>query len=239
MAALCFSEYTLREFLISLVGGGFVGAGAVAILFKLFIKNQLEKSQREFQHHLDGKRLQLEAELSIFSESKKEHSVSYQQKKVSALEGCYSAVVSTSLPRHQFRKTSTVSRFSEAPKEENTSRYFHLFSENFQAFSRAFVSVSNAYARLEDIGLYMDSNLEEKVTAVLQKINDFYVRKHAEMWQAHDQAQARFDGKVIENGYLTFDFQAFHHSMLREWNFETKTLRLELKDELRAVLQPS
>jgi hypothetical protein len=229
----------LRDFLISLIGGGFVGAGAVAVLFKLFIKNQLEKSQREFQHHLDGKKLQLEAELSVFAESKKEHSVSYQQKKVSALERCYSAVVNTSLPRHQFRKKPTISRFSGTPEEQNASRYFHLFSENFQAFSRAFDSVSNGYAKLEDVGLYMDSILEKKVTATLQKINDFYMRKHAEMGQAHEQATAHFDGKSIENGSITFDFEAFHYSMLREWNLETKLLRQELKDELRAVLQPS
>ena len=228
----------MRDFLVSLIGGGFVGASAVAVLFKLFIQNQLAKSQREFQHQIDRKRLQLEAELAVFAESKKEHSVSYQQKKVSALEGCYSAVVSTSLPRHQFRKKPTISRFSGTPEEQNASRYFHLFSENFQAFGRAFDSVSNAYAKLEDVGLYVAPELEGKVTNTLRKINDFYMRKHAEMWNAHEEAGEHFDGKGIESEHITFDFQAFHNSMLREWNFETKELRQELKDELRTVLQP-
>lgn len=225
--------------MISLVGGGFVGAGAVAVLFKLLIKSQLEKSVRKLQHQLDRKKLQLEAELSVFAELKKEHSVSHQQKKVSALEICYSAVVGTSLPRHQFRKKPRTSSFSGTPEEQNASRYFHLFSENFQAFRRAFDSVSNAYAKLEDVGLYIDSDLEEKITRTLQKINDFYVRKYSEMGQAHEQAKGHFDGKAIEDMYITFDFQAFHQSMLREWSSETKVLRQELKDALREVLRPS
>jgi len=114
-----------------------------------------------------------------------------------------------------------------------------VFSENWRAFERAFASISDAYAKLEDVGLYIDSDLAGKVIVTLAKINAFYRKKHAEMGQAHDKALQKLDGKALKNKDVIFDFEAFHHSMLREWNFETQQLRQELKDELRAVLQPS
>lgn len=229
----------MKDVFFSILGGGFAGAGLIIFLSKLILKNQLEKSQRKFQHHLDRKKIQLEMELSAFFESKKEHSISYQNKSILAIEDCYSAITSTSLPRHLFRKYPTVSKFAGAEEEQMTSKYFHLFSENFQAFSRAFDSVTNAFSKLEEAGLYIDSDLEEKVTTTLQKIHEFYIRKHNLMRHAHDQAKAHFDGKILEQKLRTFDFEEFHSLMVQEWNLETQVIRHELKSKLREVLQPS
>lgn len=228
----------MQEFLISLLGGSFSGAAVVAFLAKVFVQNQLDKGQREFQHDLDKKKFEAEADLSVFAESKKEHVVSYRQKKISALEAVYSAVVSTSLPRHEFRKKPTTRNFTGDVEERETGKYFRLFSENFKAFQRAFDSVSSAYAKLEDNALYMESKLEQRVADTLQNINAFYVRKHSEMLVGYEQAMNQFDQKRIPKEYRTFDFLAFHASILQEWNAETREIRQEVKRELRTLLQP-
>ncbi len=228
----------MQEFLISLLGGGFAGAAVVAFLAKVFVQNQLDKGQREFQHELDKKKLEAETDLSVFAESKKEHVVSYRQKKVSALEVVYSAVVSTSLPRHEFRRKPITQDFTGDVEERETGKYFHLFSENFKAFQRAFDSVSSAYARLEDNALYIESDLERRVADALQNINSFYVRKHSEMLVGYEQAMSHFNQKRIPKEYRIFDFLAFHASILQEWNAGTRGIRQEVKQELRSLLQP-
>lgn len=229
----------MENFWISLLGGGFVGASTLALLFKLFIQNQLTKSQKEFQHLLDNKSLQLKAELEIFAESKKDHTISYQQRKVLALEACYALVISTSLPRHKFRKNSTNSLPQGTVEEQNAIKYYDLFKENFAAFTRAFESITDGFIKLEDVAIYVDQELETKVANSLRNINLFYAKNFALMKKAHRQSHAHLDGKGIKSEHVTFDFSHFFDSMVQEWNVETIVLRQKLKDELRKILNPN
>lgn len=90
---------------------------------------------QEFQHELVKKKLEAETALSVFAESKKEYVVSYRQTKVSALEAVYSAVFSTSLPRHEFRTKPITQGFTGDVEERETGRYFHLFRKILEIFN--------------------------------------------------------------------------------------------------------
>lgn len=228
----------MSDILSSLLAGGFAGAAVVGALFKLIIQNQLERSAKRYQHELDSKKIELQSELSVFVESKKTHAVSFRQKRISALESAYSSVVSTSLPRHQFKKRPTKSPGNGPTDQQETMKYLHLFSENFQAFSRAFDSVVLAFEELEDHAIYLEPNLERRVADTLKNIQAFYMRHHESMRASYLNGMDALHDNVIPQVDRSFDFVQFHQTMVLAWNVETTALRQDLKHQVRSILRP-
>ncbi len=221
----------------TVLGGALAGAASAWAIIKIFVHHNLEKSQRRLQQEIDQEKEERRSQLEVLSATQKVRPISFEQKNITALEVAYSAVVKTALPRHSFRKNPTTSKFSGSTDEQQTARYFHLFSENFKAFSSAFDAVHKAFQSLEDHAIYLDRDLEQRVIMVLVNIDSFYQRRHALLKSEHDKANSQFDGKLISHELRTFDFESFHTSMLQEWRQQTTPIREELKALVRSQLR--
>src|SRR5690625_3556480 len=176
------------DLLATILGGGVAGAGAAGILTKMLLDNRLERSQRRFQHDLDQEKQERRTQLEVLAATQKIRPVSFEQKSIEAIEAAYAAVAKTSLPRHRFRISPTTTKFSGSAEEEDSGKYYHLLSENFQAFSRAFDSVSTAFQQVEDHAIYLAPELEARVTTTLRNIDAFYRRRHAALTIEHETA---------------------------------------------------
>jgi len=220
----------------AILGGSLAGAAAAGVLVKLLLHHQLDKALSKFQKDLDQEKEERRSQLEIISAIQKVRPISFVQKNIEALEIAYATVASTALPRHNFRKIPISSKFSGTPDEQQTGRYFHLFSENFKAFSAAFDSVHEAFQKLEDHAIYLEREHEIRVIATLRNINSFYQRRHSELKSELEKAKAQFDGKVIPNELRSFDFEIFHATMLQEWILQTTPIREELKALVRRQL---
>lgn len=221
----------------AILGGGIAGAAAAGMLVKLFLHHQLEKAQRKFQKDLDQEKEERRSQLEVISAIQKVRPISFEQKNIEALEIAYAAVVSTALPRHNFRKNPINNIFGGTLDEQQTGRYFHLFSENFKAFSAALDSVHQAFQSLEDHAIYLEREHEIRVIATLRNINSFYQRRLSNLLSEHENAKAQFDGKVIPHELRSFDFEIFYNSMLQEWALQTTPIREELKALIRRQLR--
>ena len=221
-----------------ILSGGFAGAAVLALLFKLLIKNQLEKSLKQYQHDLDTKKEKLQVELSVFAEHAKLRIINHRQKSITALELIYGAFVRTSLPRQRFVKASTFLMQVNVPDEKANSEYFRLFSENFQAFSRAFQSVTAGFACLEENAIYLDNELERHVAAALGEVNALYQKWHAELRAVHHSAQAIFQEGALNQQKRTMDFDSFFAALSADWNRIAGPVTASLKSNVRELLNP-
>lgn len=221
----------------TVLGGAAAGAASAWAIIKVFLHNQLEKSQRRLQQEIDQEKEERRSQLEVLSATQKIRPISFEQKNITALEVAYGAVVKTALQRHNFRKNLTASKFSGAPDEQQTALYFHLFSENFKAFSSAFDATHKAFQSLEDHAIYLDCELEHRVIIALVNIDSFYQRRYAHLKSEHEKANYQFDGKLIPPEFRSFDFESFHTSMLKEWRQQTTPIREELKAVVRSQLR--
>lgn len=221
----------------AILGGGIAGAAAAGLLVKLLLHHQLEKAQRKYQKDLDQEKEERRSQLEVISAIQRIRPMSFEQKNIEALEIAYAAVTRTALPRHKFRKDSVNNTFSGAPEEQKTGRYFHLFSENFKAFSAALDSVHQAFQSLENHAIYLEREHEIRVIATLMNINSFYQRRLSDLKLELTNAKSHFDGKVIPQQLRTFDFEVFYTSMLQEWILQTTPVREELKALVRKQLR--
>lgn len=227
----------MQDLLTTILGGGIAGAGVAGILTKMLLDNRLERSQRRLQHDLDQEKQERRTQLEVLAATQKIRPVSFEQKSIEALEVAYAAVAKTSLPRHGFRKSPIATNFLGSPEEKETGKYFHLFSENFDAFKRAFDSVSSAFHQIEDHAIYLAPELEVRVVTTLGNINAFYQRRHAALKVEYAAAEDNFDGKVIPPKFRSLDFAGFHSEILREWMHHTSAIRGELKALVREQLR--
>jgi len=203
------------------------------------LSNQLERSQRRFQHELDQEKQERRSQLEVLATTQKIRPVSYEQKNIEALELAYAAVVKTSLPRHNFRNRPITRKFGGSTEEQETAKYFEIFTENFKAFIKAFDSVTNAFRMEEDKAIYLTPEIELKINMTLVSIYDFYQRSHFLMQNKHENAQKYFDGNIVPKEMRNFDFIEFNSSMRNEWNVVTKGIREELKSIVRMLLKPA
>lgn len=227
----------LMNLVETVLGGAVAGAASAWAIIKIFLSHHLEKSQRRLQQEIDQEKEERRSQLEVLSATRKIRPISFVQKNIAALEVAYGAVVKTALPRHGFRKHPTTSKFSGTPDEQQTSLYFHLFSENFKAFSSAFDAVHNAFQSLEDHAIYLDRELEHRVIIALVNIDSFYQRRHAHLKSVHGKANSQLDGNIIPKELRSFDFASFHDSMLEEWKQQTTPIREELKALVRSQLR--
>lgn len=223
-----------EDVIASLLGGGFAGATVVGLLFKFLIKNQLEKSLKQYQHDLDTRKDTLQAELAVFTEHAKLRVTNYRQKSINALEAVYGGFVRTSLPRHGFKKTAP----AKMPEEKANSEYFRLFSENFQAFDRAFQSVQAGFACLEENVIYLDSELEIQVVVALREVNSYYQKRYGELSSAHQAAQRLFEDNALGKQQRSVDFDQFHAGMCADWSKIAGPVTAALKAKARELLSP-
>jgi hypothetical protein len=227
----------LMSLLETVLGGAVAGAASAWAIIKVFMQHHLEKSQRKLQQEIDQEKEERRSQLEVMSATQKVRPISFEQKNIIALEVAYGAVVKTSFARHKFRKNPTTTKFSGTPDEKKTGQYFHMFSENFRAFSNAFDALQRAFRDLEDHAIYLDPELEHRVIIALANIDSFYQRRHSQLKSAHEKANSQFDGKVIPQELRSFDFESFHRSMLEEWKQQTTPIREELKALVRSQLR--
>lgn len=217
------------------LSGGFAGAAIVALLFKFLIYSQLEKSLKQYQHDLDTKKDSLQAELSVYTEHAKLRLINHRQKTISALEAVYGSFIRTSLPRQQFRKSMNRLK-PDSSEDEINSAYFKVFSDNFQAFSRAFSSVVSAFQCLEDNSIYLDQKLETQVAKSLGSVNACYQKWHAELERLHDLAQESYRKGELNHNSRDMNFELFFGDLAKDWAKITHPVTLELKLNIRNLL---
>jgi len=221
----------------SILSGGFAGAAVVGLLFKFLIKNQLEKSLKHYQHELDIKKDTLQAEIAVYAEHAKLQVTNHRQKSIAALEAVYGGFIRTSLPRHGF-KNSYRAGLINASEEDINSEYFRLFSENFQAFDRAFKSVAAGFACLEENAIYLDSELENQAAMALREVNSCYQKWHAEFRRSYDSALALFRDGALDQKNRTMNFVEFHTCLCADWNAITGAVTTAMKLKARELLSP-
>lgn len=221
-----------------ILSGGFAGAAVLGLLFKLLIKNQLEKSLKDYQYELDAKKENLQVELAIFAEHTKLRITNHRQKSIAALELIYGSFVRTSLPRQRFIKSPSWLNKENVSDGKANSEYFRLFSENFQAFSRAFQSVSLGFACLEENAIYLDNKSEAQVVAALNEVNLCYVKWHEDLKEAHDFAQTLFNSGALTKQNRTMDFDNFFAALVADWKRIGGPVTADLKFKMRELLEP-
>lgn len=226
------------DLIVSILSGGFAGAAVLALLSKLLIKNQLEKSLKQFQHDLDTKKEKLQIELAVFAEHSKLRVINHRQKSIDALELIYGAFVRTSLPRQRFVKSSGLLKQINIPNEQVNAEYFRLFSAEFQAFDKAFQSVTAGFACLEENAIYLDNKVECQVAEALREVNSCYQKWNGELSSAHDSAQTSFREGALTQQKRTFDFDNFFASLLEDWNRIAGPVTAGLKSNVRELLDP-
>lgn len=227
----------MTEFLINLLSGGVAGASVAAILAKFLIQNQLSKSLKEYQHQLDIKKNSIQAELSIYADNERQKTLDFGRKRIEAVEAVYSQVILTSLPRHGFIKHVRTLPPNSLLNDQ-ISGYFDAFKENYDAYVKAFDSISNAYKILEQHGIYLDEELEKEIAVVLSQINAYYSGKKQEMSEPYSHAQSLFHGGNLQLKDMDFDFAIFFDKQSHEWNHITGPLRTQLKQKIRGYLTP-
>ena len=227
----------MLDLLSAFLGGGVAGVGAAGILTKMLLDTRLERSQRKFQHDLDQEKQERRAQLEVLSATQRIRPISFEQKSIEALEKAYAAVVQTSLPRHGFRRMPTKTDFSGSVEEQETGKYFHLFTENFQAFKAAFNSITEALHQVEGCAIYLAPDLERRIGATLRNIHAFYHRRYEMLKVEHKKAQENFDGQVIPSKFRSLDFEDFHSEMILEWAKQADAIREELKAMVREHLK--
>jgi gas vesicle protein len=227
----------VSEFLINLLSGGVAGASVAALLAKFLIQNQLSKSLKDHQHQLDIKKNSIQTDLSIYADNERQKTLDFGRKRIEAVEAVYTKVILTSLPRHGFIKHLRTLP-SNSPLNDQISVYFDAFKENYDAYVKAFDSVSNAYRTLEQHGIYLDEELEQEVALALSEITTYYSAKKLEMSKPFSHAQTLFQGGKLQTKDMDFDFSAFFDKQNQEWNHITGPLRTHLKKKIRAFLTP-
>lgn len=223
----------------SLLGGSFAGAAVVGLLFKFLIKNQLEKSLKQFQHDLDAQKEKLQTDLTIYADRTKQKISNHQQKSITALEAVYGGFIRTALPRQKFSISSPRPYQKNLSEDEINSAYFQLFSSNFQAFDRAFQSVTDGFACLEDNAIYLDHETEFQVATALRSVNSCYQKWLTELHREHDLAQTIFRNGKLNQQSRTMNFNGFFASLLEDWNIVTGPVKSALKLKAREILTPN
>ena len=227
----------MADFLTAVLTGGFAGAAVAAALAKFLIQNQLSKSLKSYQHELDLKKEALQVDLSIYAAGERQKLTDYEQKRVTAIESIYAAFAGTSLPRHKFQKKVRLPRVNSGPNEL-ASAYFKTISANFNAFQRAFDSISAAYSVLELHAIYVEQDLERDTALSLSQINSYFMEQHERLNEAHDQAQELFRDGSLGTPETWFDFEAFHSELNLNWNRITGPIRSMLRNKVRQLLKP-
>lgn len=228
----------ITELLNEIIPGILGGAAVAFFLFKALVNNRIKRAQLKFQSSLDQEKLERRSQLDVIASIQKVRPISYEKKNIEALESAYAAVISTTFPRQYFRIKPITRNFSGSFEERETGKYFHLFSENFKAFSNAFDSVTEGYRNIEEISIYLDPEIEKKLLNTLENINSFYRRFYKEMLETHDNAQTLFNGKsYLPKSQRTFNFEEFNLSMRNRWFVITSAIREELKNDIRRKLR--
>lgn len=224
------------ELLSAIISGGISGVVFAFPLVKLILNHKLEKSQLRFQHDLDQEKLERRSQLEVLVSAQKIRPVNYEQKNIEALEAAYASVARTSLSRQKFRKKPTAQKYTGSPEEQNTSKYFVLFSVNFEAFKNSFDAITNAFEIIDEKAVYLDPDIESNVNKTLSETYNFYHRRHLILQDEHKVAQRYFNGTIIPNEHMTFDFEEFYNSMFDEWRTVTRKVREDLKTRIRELL---
>ena len=225
------------DLITPLLSGGFAGAAVVGLLFKFLIQHRLEKSIKQHQHDLDAKKDSLQAELAVYTEHAKLKFINHRQKAIAALEAVYGSFVRTSFPRHGFKKSFSNPKF-ESSEEELNSVYFQIFSENFQAFDRAFKAITAAYQCTEENSIYLEHELEDQVAAALKDVNSCYQKWHFDLKAAHNSAQVLFKNNSLDHSTRTMNFEAFYTELSADWIRITVPVKTALKIKVRRLLSP-
>lgn len=227
----------MSEFLISILSGGVAGASIAGLLAKFLIQNQLSKSLKNYQHQLDIKKNSIQTDLSIYADNERQKTLDFGRKRIEAVEAVYAQVILTSLPRHGFIKHVRTLP-SNSPLSDEISVYFDAFKDNYDAYIKAFDSISNAYQVLEQQAIYLDDKLEGEITAALGQINHYYSDKKYDMSVPFSHGQQLFLANNLQLKDMDFDFSSFFDKQSNEWNQIMGPVRNHLKQKIRGLLTP-
>ena len=186
---------------------------------------------------MDLKKNSIQTDLSIYADNERQKTLDFGRKRIEAVEAVYTQVILTSLPRHGFIRNLR-SLPPNSLLNDQISVYFDAFKENYDAYVKAFDSISNAYKALEQHGIYLDEELEQEIAVALSQINTYYSAKKQEMSKPYSHAQSLFQGGNLQLKDMDFDFPTFFDKQSQEWNQITGLLRTHLKQKVRAFLTP-
>ncbi|HHX8265680.1 TPA: hypothetical protein ACVOYJ_004033 [Vibrio diabolicus] len=224
----------MNELILSMLTGGFTGAGVVVYLSKRLVENQLSKTLKKYQHELDVKKDALATDLSLHANHQNLKLTKFEEAKRNAIHNIYNAVIMTSSPRVGFKKVAGLERCKT--NRDFASCYFKSFSHNFRAFSTAFKAISNAYAVLEKESIYIDESLENEVKLCLETIRRTYDENHKTLNKGHDQAQQLEKQQKLDMATMPFDINSFYEQSTRDWSYKTSNARNRLKERMRELL---
>ena len=208
----------------------------MTVIGKMLIGNSLKKSVKRFEHELSIKKDVLQADLSLFACHQNLVVSNFEEKKFTALEEIYKAVISTSNARVNFKQFDNLNQ--ESDEEKFVSEYFEAYSYTFEAYDRAFKSVTAAYRVLEDNAIYVDSDLEQEVIDCLASILDCYNQFHNELQVSHGFSQKLLKECKLNKYNAPFDFKDFYQRSSSNWKAKANPTRHKLKQFVREIMTP-
>lgn len=226
------------EFLYSILGGGFVGAGVVAILFKYLIKSSLQRSFNKYKHELDlekqdiqqkfereKQRLQFDIDLKL-----REHSLNitnFTSKKINAMEEAYRLL--TSLMDTFFRIKSWDVYIENVNNDDQKKKLISKALEDYNHhFSISYDKNMKVHEKLLELSLYMPDELEE--------IMMIATSCHMSITQIYGKEIDSLTEKTRKNNNFEFSFQEFRLRLLKETSEALGPAKLLLKVKIKENL---
>lgn len=227
----------MNEVIVSILSGGFAGAGVVVFLGKLLLNHQFNKASQKHQHDLDLKKKSIQTDLSIYANQQMLNLSKHSESERIALENIYGAVVSTSFPRLGFQPFPSVER---AKKDASLfqKEYFNAFKKTFNSFEFAYKKIQKAFETLEENAIYIENESEIITNTTLQEILKLYNNRDALLKEGYSNAERLFYEEKLTFESMPFDFVTFYNTSVSEWINATNTVRVKLKEHVKSLLFP-
>jgi hypothetical protein len=206
------------DLLYSILGGGFVGAGVVAILFKYLIQSSIQRSLDKHKHDLElnkqnlqqsfereKQRLQYKIELELKEQTL--NLTNFSAKKIDAMEEAYKLLISMMTIFFRIRSWDVFIEFVKT--EEAKKKLISKAVSDYQShFTKGFDSSMKAHEKLIELSVYMPDYIEEILTLVAMNHTKIIRKYSREMDEIHQ--------RVSKGEFVDFSFQEFRLRIMEE-----------------------
>jgi len=228
----------MENVIVSLLSGGFAGAGVVALLSKLLLKNILEKDLKKFQHQLDIQKDRIQSDLMLYANQHKISYSVYDEKRRQAIEKVYTGIMNSIPMRGKLELKLNPSTKESLSDGDCTKLYVEDFVSMKRFLEEGINRVIQVQIDLNDVSIYFSQELEDLINENLVEIGRAYsiATHHINSFDATLSDLLAKHALTPQNEPLDLD-QSYTTTCLSCLAL-TADVRKRLKDTLRHILTP-